>query len=70
MLTVTELQLSTPIDAIASRPGVRVHRDECGAKIMNESEIHHDGLTLCRACAGNSDYHMSVSFHIFEETTP
>jgi formylmethanofuran dehydrogenase subunit E len=56
MFTVTDVQLQTPIEAIVSRPGVRVNCDVCGEEIMNEREIRHEGLTLCRACAGNSYY--------------
>lgn len=56
MFTVSEVQLATPIEAIVSRPGVRVTCDLCGEEIINEREIHRDGLTLCRACAGNAYY--------------
>lgn len=60
MLTITEVQLSTPIEAIVSCPGVRVNCDMCGEEIMNEREIRRDGLILCRACAGDSYYHLPV----------
>jgi formylmethanofuran dehydrogenase subunit E len=56
MFTVSEVQLATPIEAIVSRPGIRVNCDLCGEEIINEREIHRDGLTLCRACAGNAYY--------------
>jgi len=56
MFTTTEVQLTTPIEAIVSRPGVRVNCDVCGEEIINEREFHRDGLTLCRACAGQSYY--------------
>lgn len=69
MFTVTEIQLTTPIEAIVSRPGIRVDCDVCGEEIMNEREIHHDGLILCRACAGTSYYQMPVSIPIYEKTT-
>ncbi len=60
MFTVSDVQLKTPIEAIVSRPGVRVNCDVCGEEIINEREIQHEGLTLCRACAGNSYYHAAV----------
>ena len=60
MFTISEVQLSTPIEVIVSRPGVRVNCDVCGEEIMNEREIQHEGLTLCRACVGNSYYHVPV----------
>ena len=56
MLTVQDVILNTPIEKIVSRPGLRVNCDVCGEEIMNEREIHHNGLTLCRACAGIGYY--------------
>lgn len=67
MFSATEVRLSIPIEAIVSRPGVRVNCDVCGEEIMNEREIRHEGLTLCRACAGNSYYHLPVSFPAHQE---
>jgi formylmethanofuran dehydrogenase subunit E len=66
MFTVTEVQLMTPIEAIVSRPGVRVNCDVCGEEIMNEREIQREGLTLCRACAGSSYYHVPVHIPTYE----
>ena len=60
MFTVTEVHLAASIAEIVSRPGVRVNCDVCGEEIMNEREIPHEGITLCRACAGNSYYHVPV----------
>jgi formylmethanofuran dehydrogenase subunit E len=56
MLTVTEVQLATSIEAIVSRPGLRVNCDVCGEEIMNEREVKRDGLTLCPACAQGGYY--------------
>jgi len=56
MFTVREVTLGTPIEAILSRPGVRVNCDLCGEEIINEREIKQNGLTLCRACTGNAYY--------------
>ncbi len=58
MFTVTEVQLATPIEAIISHPGIRVDCDVCGEEIMNEREVHQNGLTLCRACAHGGYYQM------------
>ena len=68
MFTITEVQLVTPIEAIVSRPGIRVDCDVCGEEIMNEREVKQNGLTLCRACAGNSYYHTPVRIpaHVME----
>jgi len=48
--------LNTSIGEIVSRPGVRVNCDICGEEIINEREVHHEGLKLCRACAGKAYY--------------
>ena len=56
MFTITEVTLTTPIEAIISRPGVRVNCDVCGEEIMNEREVRQNGLTLCRTCAGQAYY--------------
>ena len=60
MFTVSEVRLAASIEDIVSRPGVRVNCDVCGEEIMNEREVKQSGLTLCRACAGNSYYHTPV----------
>lgn len=67
MFTINEVQLDTSIEAIVSRPGIRVGCDVCGEEIMNEREVKQNGLTLCRACAGTSYYHMPVSMTVFEK---
>lgn len=56
MFTVVDVQLKTPIQAIVSRPGVRVNCDVCGEEIMNEREIKQNGLTLCISCARGGYY--------------
>ncbi len=61
MLTVTEVQLVTPVEEIVSRPGIRVNCDVCGEEIMNEREIEHEGLTLCHACASLAYYQVPIS---------
>lgn len=56
ILTVTQVQLTTSIQAILSRPGVRVNCAACGEEIMNEREVILDGQPFCRACAGEAYY--------------
>ena len=51
--------LTVPVQALVSRPGVRVACDLCGEEILNEREVHQNGLTLCRACAGQGYYHLN-----------
>ena len=67
MFTVTEVQLSTPIEVIVSRPGVRVNCDGCGEEIMNEREVHKDGQVLCKACTSTAYYELPVSMPIFDK---
>ncbi len=61
LFTLTPVVLNTPIEAIISRPGVRVKCDLCGEEIINERELCRDGLTLCRACAHGAYYQPLVS---------
>lgn len=69
MFTLTEVTLTTPIEAIVSRPGVRVNCDVCGEEIMNEREIHRQGIKLCRACAGFSYYHLPIHIPLQQKLT-
>jgi formylmethanofuran dehydrogenase subunit E len=61
MFTIADVQLKMSVEAIVSRPGVRVNCDGCGEEIMNERESHHEGLTLCRACAGQAYYRLAYA---------
>ena len=56
LLTVRKVSLRTPVQAIISRAGVRVNCDVCGEEIINEREIHDNGLTLCGGCAEGAYY--------------
>ncbi|NCP87864.1 MAG: formylmethanofuran dehydrogenase [Anaerolineae bacterium CG_4_9_14_3_um_filter_57_17] len=58
MFSVCDVTLNIPIEAIISRAGMRVNCDICSEEIMNEREVHQDGLTLCRACAHGGYYHV------------
>ena len=66
LLTVTEVLLTTPVEQIVSRAGLRVNCAICGEEIINEREIHREGLVLCRACAGTAYYRESISINSFE----
>jgi formylmethanofuran dehydrogenase subunit E len=67
MFTVSEVRLATSIEAIVSRPGMRVNCDLCGEEIMNEREIKRDGLTLCHTCA-HGGYYSTVHTLILSRT--
>ena len=58
MFIVTEVVLVTSIEDIISRPGIRVNCELCGEEIMNEREVHQNGLTLCYYCAHGGYYHV------------
>lgn len=66
LLTVAEVQLTTPLEQTISRPGVRANCAICGEEIMNERELEREGLLLCRACAGSAYYHETLAVHSFE----
>lgn len=61
MFVITEVQLAASIEAIVSRPGIRVNCDVCGKEIMNEREIRQHELTLCLSCAEGGYYHLPFS---------
>jgi len=56
LLAIESVQLTRSLAEILSKPGLRVHCDECGEEIMNEREVLSDGKALCRACVGDAYY--------------
>lgn len=60
MFTASEVQLTTPVEALISRPGIRVNCNVCGEEIMNEREVIHDRSVLCRSCAGAAYYQTPI----------
>jgi formylmethanofuran dehydrogenase subunit E len=56
LLVTQRVRLHTPIPAIVSRAGHRVLCDRCDEEIFNEREQTQGGITLCRACFGESYY--------------
>ncbi|RMG69998.1 MAG: formylmethanofuran dehydrogenase [Chloroflexi bacterium] len=56
LLCWRNVELTLSIKEIISRAGVRVNCQICGEEIINEREVHKEGLTLCRSCAGDSYY--------------
>ena len=58
MFTSTEVQLAASIEDIISRPGMRVNCGVCGEEIMNEREVHQNGMTLCHTCAHGGYYRL------------
>ncbi len=56
LFSISEVVLTTPVQTLISRPGVRVNCDMCGEEIINQREVSRHGQTLCRACAGAAYY--------------
>lgn len=59
LLTIQEVYLNTPVEALVSRPGVRVNCELCGEEIINEREVIREGMILCRACSGSAYYQIA-----------
>ncbi len=60
LLRAQSVQLTIDMAAIVSRPGLRVRCACCGEEIMNEREVLRGGETLCRACAGQDRYYLTM----------
>lgn len=56
LFTIRPVQLNSSLEEIISQPGLRACCDICKEEIINERELHRNGLTLCRACAGGAYY--------------
>jgi formylmethanofuran dehydrogenase subunit E len=56
LLMAEFVELNMSLEAIISRPGVRVNCKACGEEIINEREIIHEGTVLCRGCNGEAYY--------------
>jgi formylmethanofuran dehydrogenase subunit E len=50
------VQVGLSMEALTSRPGVRVNCARCGEEIINERERIISGEPVCRACAGEEYY--------------
>lgn len=62
LFIIKEVELASPLENIISRAGIRTECDFCGEEIINEREVHRNGFTLCRACAGPA-YYIDVIDH-------
>jgi formylmethanofuran dehydrogenase subunit E len=56
MFSAQDVALTVSIQALISKPGMRVICDLCSEEIMNEREVLQNGMILCRACAGIAYY--------------
>lgn len=56
LLCSAEVKLTVSLEAIISRPGMRVACARCGEEILNERGRRAGDLILCAACAGEAYY--------------
>jgi formylmethanofuran dehydrogenase subunit E len=61
LLTWRSVSLSTPVEVIVGRPGVRTNCALCGEEIINQREVVVEGRVYCRCCAGFSYYEHSTT---------
>jgi formylmethanofuran dehydrogenase subunit E len=57
LLEARPVTLTLDIEAMVSRPGLRVPCAECGEEIMNEREVLRGGVAFCKVCAGVATYY-------------
>ncbi|MEE8357733.1 MAG: FmdE family protein [Anaerolineales bacterium] len=69
LVFIEEIQLTTSIADIISRPGVRVNCDICGEEIINEREIWNGSKLLCKACCGSSYYRVTSPIFAKQNTS-
>lgn len=53
------VELKTPIKEIVSKAGLRVQCEACGEEIINQRQVIHEGMTLCKPCAGQAYFILS-----------
>jgi len=56
LFNVNEVELTIPLEKIISQAGIRTECDFCGEDIINQREVHRNGFTLCKTCAGPAYY--------------
>ncbi len=56
LLAFQRVALSTPVENLVSRAGIRVNCAICGEEIINEREHIQNDQPLCHACAGPAYY--------------
>ena len=56
LLGVQWVELTTSLNRLLSKPGVRAVCQACGEEIINERQVARDGDILCRFCAGDGYY--------------
>lgn len=67
LFVVQNVELDVPLSQTVSRPGRKAVCEVCGEEIMNGRETSNNGVVLCRACAGNRYYHLSIPARLLQE---
>jgi formylmethanofuran dehydrogenase subunit E len=58
LFDVQYVKLDMPLSQLISRPGRKVTCEVCGEEVINGREVLTNGMTLCRACAGEGYCHI------------
>jgi formylmethanofuran dehydrogenase subunit E len=61
LLCSADVKLTLSLEAIISRPGLRVECACCGEEILNERGRRSGDLVLCAACAGEAYYEAAAT---------
>ena len=64
LFTYQTVQLRQPISEIISQPGKHVVCDKCGEEIINQREVRHDDLILCKGCTAVAYYTICDQIHV------
>ena len=51
LFSASEVELLIDLEALISRPGVRINCGNCGEEILNQRELVRGSKVLCRSCA-------------------
>lgn len=54
-----QVELMNPVKQIIGQAGKRVSCEICGEEIINQREVMHEGIILCKSCAGGSYFSFS-----------
>ncbi len=60
LLISQSVTLDLPLDRLLSRPSARAICQVCSEEIINERELIHEGIVLCRPCAGERYYNVKT----------
>jgi formylmethanofuran dehydrogenase subunit E len=61
LLVIQHVELGMSLSEVLSRPGKKAICEACREEIINGRAVSKGGAVLCRACAGESYYHILAS---------